>query len=79
MGTITDVRLVAADMIEVDEVPEVKVTTAIYSLSYLLRLKQEIQDQKDRDNAARDVELLRIDNLLDSLAAAKVNAKVAIP
>lgn len=35
-----------------------------YTLEYLIKQKQDIQDQKDRDNKQRDLELAEIDELL---------------
>ena len=45
------------------------VTVSQHTLEFLTVQRETIQDQKDRDNAQRDLELAEVDALLDALSS----------
>lgn len=47
----------------------------VFSYEYLINQRKTIQEQKDRDNAQRDAELVEIDNLLGECAKLNVKEK----
>ena len=47
----------------------VTVTVSQHTLEFLTVQRETIQDQKDRDNAQRDLELAEVDALLDALSS----------
>lgn len=56
---------------------ETVVKESIFTYEYLISQRKAIQDQKDRDNIQRDIELVEVDELLSECDKLEIAEKVA--
>jgi len=48
----------------------------VYDYDFLVSQRQRIQDQKDRDNAQRDLELLEVNTLIDKCVELEIGSQI---